>query len=68
VDYAYLLHEPGEATRTVYDRHTLGLFGREDWHRLLAEVGFVQVELRPFEHSEVPAGSLEIFTARKPPV
>jgi hypothetical protein len=65
VDYAYLLREPGQPTRTVYDRHTLGLFSRQDWLRLLSEVGFVQAEVRPFEHSEVPSGSLEIFTALK---
>jgi hypothetical protein len=66
VDYAYLLHEPGQATRTVYDRHTLGLFSCDDWLRLLGEAGFVQAAVRPFEHSEVAPGSLDIFTALKP--
>lgn len=65
-EYAYLLHADGQPTRTVYDRHVGGLFGREDWLRLLREVGFERAEARAFEHSEVPPGSLEVFVANKP--
>jgi SAM-dependent methyltransferase len=66
VDYAYLLHRDGEPTRTVYDQHVCGLFTRKDWLRLLGEVGFVEPQILPFEHSEVPPGSVEVFVARRP--
>ncbi len=65
VDYAYLLHEDGQPPRCVHDRHTEGLFGRDDWLRLLAQAGF-RATVRPLEHSEVPLGTVEVFVAVKP--
>jgi len=65
VDFAYLLQEDGQPTRSVHDRHVHGLFGRADWLRLLEEAGFRPDE-RPFAHSELPAGSVTVFVARKP--
>ena len=65
VDYAYLLHEDGKPMRVEHDRHIEGLFGREDWLRLLAGAGF-QAHGRPLEHSELPPGFTEIFVARRP--
>jgi SAM-dependent methyltransferase len=65
VDFAYLFHEDGRPTRSAYDRHVQGLFGRADWLRLLQEVGFRPAE-RPFAHSELPAGSVTVFLGRKP--
>jgi SAM-dependent methyltransferase len=64
VDYAYLLHAVGQPTRSVYDRHTCGLFSRADWLRLLAEVGF-EPSVKQLEHSEVAPGSLEVFLAHR---
>ena len=49
----------------AYDRHVCGLFGRADWLRLLAQVGF-RATVRPFEHSDEPPGSTEVFVAVKP--
>ena len=65
VDYAYLLREDGAPTRCVHDRHVEGLFGRADWLRLLAQVGF-RATVRPLEHSEIPPGAVEVFVASKP--
>jgi SAM-dependent methyltransferase len=65
VDYAYLLHEDGQPTRSVYDRHVCGLFSREEWLGLLREVGFVEASVKPFDHSEVEPDSLEVFLATK---
>ena len=65
-EYVYLLHADGQPTRSVYDRHLCGLFGREDWLRLLRDAGFVDARARPLVHSEVPPDSLELFVARKP--
>jgi len=64
-DYAYLLREDGQPTRGAYDRHVCGLFARADWLRLFGEVGFEEATVLPFEHSEVPSGTLEVFVAVK---
>jgi SAM-dependent methyltransferase len=64
-DFVYLLREEGQPLRREYERHVCGLFGRADWLRLLAEVGF-QASVRPVEHSELPPGSWEFFVAIKP--
>jgi hypothetical protein len=65
VDYAYLLREDGQPMRCAYDRHVCGLFSRDDWLRLLTLVGF-RAEAKPFEHSELPPGSTEVFVAVRP--
>jgi hypothetical protein len=66
VDFAYLLREPDGSVRCETDRHVLGLFSRETWLRLMGEVGFAGAQALPFEHSEVEAGSMEIFVGIKP--
>jgi SAM-dependent methyltransferase len=65
-EFAYILHQDGQPTRTAFDHHVCGLFGRQDWLRLFEAVGFAHVTIKPFLHSEVPAGSLEVFVAIKP--
>lgn len=40
VDYVYLLRENGQPTRVEHDQHINGLFPRDEWLRLLDEVGF----------------------------
>ena len=40
LDFAYLLRHPGGAVTCEHDRHTIGLFPRATWKRLLAEAGF----------------------------
>ncbi len=39
-DYAFLLRAPDGSTQVAHDSHTLGLFPREVWLRLLTEAGF----------------------------
>ena len=65
VDYAYLLRDEGGAARVEHDRHVEGLFSREEWLRLLAEVGF-EAQVMPFAHSELEPGELEVFVAQRP--
>lgn len=65
VDFAYLFHELGQPTRSAYDQHICGIFGRAEWLRLLGDVGF-QAAVRPFEHSELPVGAAEMFLGVKP--
>lgn len=64
-DFAYLLRQPDGTVRCEHDRHTLGLFPRADWLKLLEETGF-QTHAIPFEHSEVEPGMTEIFIGVKP--
>jgi ubiquinone/menaquinone biosynthesis C-methylase UbiE len=64
VDFAYLFHEDGRPTRSAHDQHVQGLFGRDHWLRLLAEVGF-QPGVRPFPHSDLPTGAVVVFIGIK---
>jgi SAM-dependent methyltransferase len=63
-DYVYVLRAADGSVRVEHDRHIGGLFGRADWLRLLAGVGFAADPVR-FDHSEVDY-PLEVFVARKP--
>lgn len=65
VDYAYLLREADGTMRVEHDRHVEGLFSRRDWLRLLSEVGFA-TQCLPWEHSELEAGSAELFVGVRP--
>ena len=38
-DFVFLLREPGGPTRVEHDPHTLGLFPRATWERLIAAAG-----------------------------
>ena len=44
VDYAIVARGPGDEVRVVHDRHTLGLFPRTTWERLIADVGLELVD------------------------
>jgi len=48
--FAYLLKEGDGPVRCEQDEHLLGLFPRDTWLRLLADVGFVP-QILPFRHS-----------------
>lgn len=59
-DFAYLLRESDGTTRVGYDRHVMGLFGRDEWLALLREVGFVaRTLIDPWER--------DVFVAIRPP-
>jgi SAM-dependent methyltransferase len=64
VDYAVMLRD-GETVEVEHDRHLEGLFARDTWLRLLADVGF-EARVVPFEHSELEPGSYELFVAKRP--
>jgi SAM-dependent methyltransferase len=64
VDLAVLLRSPGESIRVVHERHSLGLFSRAEWLRLLSEAGFVP-RVVPFQRSELEPGSHEVFVAAR---
>ena len=64
-DYAYVFREGDGLAWSEVDRHVVGLFSRDVWLRLLAEVGF-RVTLRPLIHSEVETGDVEVFVGVRP--
>ena len=64
VDFAYLLRESNGKVRCEYDRHVCGIFGREEWIRIISEVGF-HARALPFEHSELELESCEVFIGIK---
>lgn len=64
-DFACLLRDSDGSVRVLQDRHTLGLFPRADWLRLLADVGF-RPESVTFQHSKLDPSACTVFLARKP--
>jgi len=65
VDFAYLLRDADGEVCCEYDRHVCGLFGRQDWLRMITEAGF-QARAIPFEHSKIEPGSCDVFIGVKP--
>jgi trans-aconitate methyltransferase len=65
VDYAYLLREPDGRVHVEHDRHIEGLFAREDWLRIIRDVGF-EPAIVPFNHSELEADRYIVFVGRRP--
>lgn len=65
VHYSFLVREPSGEVTTFYERHTIGLFPRATWERLLTERGFL-VETVLEETDEDREGRL-LFLAKKPP-
>jgi SAM-dependent methyltransferase len=63
VDFAYLLRE-GTKVRAEYDHHTLGLFPRGEWERLILDAGF-EFSVESYELRQAPEGSCGIFVGRK---
>lgn len=61
----YVMRSNNDQIQIVDDMHVCGLFGKEDWLRLMAEVGF-EPSARRFEHSEVEPGSMTVFLGLKP--
>jgi SAM-dependent methyltransferase len=62
-DFAIIARGPGDELRVVHDRHTLGLFPRATWERLIADVGLELVDTsveNPFALEQAA------FVARRP--
>jgi SAM-dependent methyltransferase len=64
-DFAYVLREGSGEPRVEHDRHVFGLFSRAEWLQVLRDAGFVP-QVVPLVHSEVEAGTVELFVATKP--
>ena len=65
VDFAFLLRERDGSVRAVHERHVEGLFARDRWLDLLAEVGF-EARCLPLVLSDVEPGRHEMFVGRRP--
>jgi SAM-dependent methyltransferase len=62
-DFAIVARGPGDELRIVHDRHTLGLFPRATWERLIADVGLELADTtvkNPYELEQAA------FVARRP--
>ena len=62
VEYAFLLRDR-EGTRVVHDRHTLGLFPRATWVRILEGAGYI---IDPMAFPLRGPGCGEVFVCRRP--
>lgn len=61
-DYSFLLRQ-GTEMQAIHDRHVEGLFSRQTWMRLFAEVGFeVETMQRPIDEDEWD----EVFVCHRP--
>ncbi|MCA1691574.1 MAG: class I SAM-dependent methyltransferase [Actinobacteria bacterium] len=63
-EYAFLFREPDGSVQVVHETHRLGLFGRDDWLRLVAEAGFEASAVT--EETEEVRTPREFFTGRRP--
>jgi len=64
-DMVYLLREADGTVRVEHDRTVLGLFARDTWLGLMAEVGFRAAAV-PFDHDDVDPRSAEVFIGTRP--
>jgi len=63
-EYAFLLRETDGSIGVVHETHRLGLFGRDDWLRLLADAGF---DPRPVtEETTEDRPPRELFVGHRP--
>lgn len=64
-EYILALRSEDGSMRVEHDRHITGLFARAEWLEWLRDVGF-EAEAVPFDHSELEAGTYEVFACRRP--
>lgn len=63
-EYAFLLREADGSVRTVHETHRVGLFGRDDWLRIVGGAGF---EVRTVtEETTEDRPPRELFVGHKP--
>lgn len=63
-EMVYTMKDAQDQITIEHDRHVMGIFHRQIWVKLLSELG-LQVEVIPFDHSELEPGSYEVFIAKK---
>jgi len=64
VDYVYVLRDGSGFIQTEHDRHVEGIFSRDEWLRILRDVGF-EPRVESFCHSEVEY-PLDLFIGIRP--
>ena len=66
MDMGYLLLHSDGSVQAVHDRHVFGVFSRDTWLRLLAEVGFTPQLIIEEDEQIWDSGGGELFVGRKP--
>jgi SAM-dependent methyltransferase len=64
-EYVFLLRPADGPVEVVHETHRLGLFGRDDWLRLLAAAGFVAIAVT--EETTEDRTPRELFVGHRPP-
>jgi SAM-dependent methyltransferase len=64
VDFVYMMRDKTGAVRVDYDRHTCGLFGRQQWLDWLRGAGF-EPRVVPLDHGEVEPRSCDVFVCAR---
>ncbi len=64
-EYAFLLRDAGGTVHALNERHRTGLFSRDVWLRLLAEVGFAPAAVT--EETTEDRTPREMFVGHRPP-
>ena len=63
-EYAFLLRQPDGSVRVVQETHRFGVFGSDDWLRLLAEAGFEAEAVT--EETDEDRTPRQVFVAHRP--
>jgi SAM-dependent methyltransferase len=63
-DYAFLLRDTDGSTQVVHETHRTGLFGRDDWLRLLRDAGFDPDTVT--EQTDEDRKPRQLFVGRRP--
>lgn len=63
-EYAFVLRDPDGSVRVVHESHRMGLFGRDDWLRLIGEAGFEASAVT--EETTEDRTPRELFVGRRP--
>lgn len=64
-DMAYMVRDRAGAVEVHHERHTMGLFRRDEWLALIAGAGFEPLRV-PFQHAQTCDAGHDVFIGRRP--
>jgi SAM-dependent methyltransferase len=63
-EMVYVLRDEEGSIRCIHDRHISGLFSKDVWIAAMTDTG-LETRTVPFEHSEFPGSTTDVFVGRK---